>query len=115
VFEELWPLEEEVSVQGLTHTTETVVLMSNGRRFGEVVVPRPPASLLSLEKEGEGVPPTVRDWYIEEAFEKTEEGRKCWGKYGDQAKKIIVVRMTGEKRGIVINLAVQKKRKTKKL
>jgi leucyl-tRNA synthetase len=113
VFEEPWPLEDEVTVQGLAHTTETVVLMTNGRRFGEVVVPRPPMSLLGLEKEGQGVPPSLRDWYIEEAFQNTEEGGKCWGKYSDQVEKIVVVRMTGEKRGVVINLALQKKKAKK--
>jgi leucyl-tRNA synthetase len=114
VFEEPWPLEEEVSVEGTAHKAETAVLMVNGRRFGEVVVPCPPQSLLSLDKAGKNIPDSLSDWYVKEALEKTEIGRKCWEKYGAKVKRTIVVRMGGEKGGVIINLAVQDKKKMEK-
>jgi leucyl-tRNA synthetase len=112
VFEEPWPQEHEVSVEGARHDSEIVVLMVNGRRSGETTIPCPPENLVA-HGEGsneKGLSKELNDWYLKEVFENTEKGQQVWSKHGEKVKKTIIVRLSGEKKGVVINLAVPKKK-----
>jgi leucyl-tRNA synthetase len=115
VFEEPWPLEREVSVEDVRHDAEVVVLMVNGRRLGETSIPCPPESVVGQQSgcDGKGLTKELSDWYLKEVFEKSDKGKQVWKKHGERVKKTIVVKMSGDKRGVVINLAVPKEKKVK--
>jgi leucyl-tRNA synthetase len=111
VFEESWPAERDVSIGPVHSDSDNVVIMINGRRFGEVSISSPPNQLGAEQKSQKHVyPHPLVKWYLEEVLEKTDRGKQVLAKHGHvDIEATRIVRLGGAKGGVLINLVAKKK------